>query len=227
MPGPSRHATFRTPILFVLRIARQSESSASLRTKKYSYVWEWRWWEFFVHQQSLESPLAREYWSMEHLVWVSKIGVSTPPLGRLEVHNCKVQVRVLYLVPVDSKLRVLPPYPFLYHMQEGPAQHVPAVTTETVEWCAPAVLRLAWYETFSHRVDPSEPARFFIVSSFSMLRANSVSKFLLWAIFGANSCSEQIWFLWAVFLYCEQIFFASSNLCVDRNCVMRTYLDCM
>ena len=27
--------------------------------------------------------------------------------------------------------------------QEGPAQHVPAVTTETVEWCAPAVLRLA------------------------------------------------------------------------------------
>jgi hypothetical protein len=26
---------------------------------------------------------------------------------------------------------------------EGPAQHVPAVTTETVEWCAPAVLRLA------------------------------------------------------------------------------------
>ncbi len=67
--------------------------------------------------------------------------------------------------------------------QEGPAQHVPAVTTETVEWCAPAVLRLAWCETFSHRVDPSEPARFFIVSSFSMLRANSVSKFLLWANF--------------------------------------------
>ncbi len=26
---------------------------------------------------------------------------------------------------------------------EGPAQHVPAVSTETVEWCAPAVLRLA------------------------------------------------------------------------------------
>jgi hypothetical protein len=31
----------------------------------------------------------------------------------------------------------------LYVVQEGPAQHVPAVTTETVEWCAPAVLRLA------------------------------------------------------------------------------------
>jgi hypothetical protein len=27
--------------------------------------------------------------------------------------------------------------------QEGPAHHVPAVLTETVEWCAPAVLRLA------------------------------------------------------------------------------------
>ncbi len=37
-------------------------------------------------------------------------------------------------------------YKYLY--LEGPAQHVPAVTTETVEWCAPAVLRLAWYETF-------------------------------------------------------------------------------
>jgi hypothetical protein len=32
--------------------------------------------------------------------------------------------------------------------------------------------------------------------------------------------------LWAVFLYCEQIFFDLSNLCVDRNCVMRPYLDC-
>jgi hypothetical protein len=61
--------------------------------------------------------------------------------------------------------------------REGPAQHVPAVTTETVEWCAPAVLRLAWCETFSHHVDPSEQARFFIVSSFSLLQANSVSKF--------------------------------------------------
>jgi hypothetical protein len=38
---------------------------------------------------------------------------------------------------------------------EGLAQHVPAITTETVEWCAPAVLRLAWCETFCHRVDPS------------------------------------------------------------------------
>ncbi len=105
---------------------------------------------------------------------------------------------------------------------EGPAQHVPADTTETVEWCAPAVLRLAWYETFSHRVDPSEPARFFIVSSFSMLRANFCCEQIFWA----NSCSEQIWFSWAVFLYCEQIFFALSNLCLDRICVMRTYLDC-
>ncbi len=56
-------------------------------------------------------------------------------------------------------------------------------------------------------------------------------KQILWAsfcyeqIFWANSCSEQIWFLWAVFLYCEQIFFALSNLCVDRNRVMRPYLD--
>ncbi len=106
--------------------------------------------------------------------------------------------------------------------QEGPTQHVPAVPTATVEWCAAAVLRLAWCETLSHCVDPSKPARFFIVSSFSMLQArNSVSKFLLWA----NSCSEQIWFSWAVFLYCEQIFLALSNLCVDRNCVMRPYLD--
>jgi hypothetical protein len=95
--------------------------------------------------------------------------------------------------------------------QEGPAQHVPAVTTETVEWCAPAVLRLAWYETFSHRVDPSEPARFFIVSSFSMLRANSVSKFLLWANFlskfllGANLIFVSSFsLLWANFLRFEQ-----------------------
>jgi hypothetical protein len=29
--------------------------------------------------------------------------------------------------------------------------------------------------------------------------------------FLANSCSEQIWFLWEFFLYCEQIFFALSN----------------
>ncbi len=43
---------------------------------------------------------------------------------------------------------------------EGPAQHVPAVTTETVEWCAPAVLRLASCKALSHRVDPSKPARF-------------------------------------------------------------------
>ncbi len=55
---------------------------------------------------------------------------------------------------------------------------------------------------------------------------------ILWAnfcceqIFWANSCWEQIWFLWAVFLYCEKIFSALSNLCVDRNRVMRTYLDC-
>ncbi len=61
----------------------------------------------------------------------------------------------------------------------------------------------------------------FLVSSFSMLQANSVSKFLLWA----NSCPEQIWFLWAVFLYCEQIFFNLSNSCEDRNCVMRPYED--
>jgi hypothetical protein len=73
---------------------------------------------------------------------------------------------------------------------EGPAQHVPAVTTETVEWSAPAVLRLAWCKTFSHHVDPSEPARFFIVSSF----------YMLWA----NSCSEKIWF-------CEQFFFTVSK----------------
>ena len=97
---------------------------------------------------------------------------------------------------------------------EGPAQHVPAITTETIEWCAPAVCRLAWCKTFvGHHVDPSKPARFFIVSSFSMLRANSVCKFLLWA---RNSCCEQILalskfdfvssfsLLWANFLCFEQ-----------------------
>jgi hypothetical protein len=53
----------------------------------------------------------------------------------------------------------------------------------------------------------------------------------LWAnfwceqFFWANSCSEKISFLQAVFLYCEQIFFALSNLCIDRNHVMSSYLD--
>ena len=129
-----------------------------------------------------------------------------------------VVVWQLHVAPVDLKSKRV--------ALEGPAQHVPAVTTESDEWFAPAVLRLAWCKTFCHRVDPSEPARFFIVSSFSMLQANSVSKFLLGANFWANSWSEQIWFLSAVFLYCEQIFFALNNLCVDRNCVMRPYLDC-
>jgi hypothetical protein len=69
--------------------------------------------------------------------------------------------------------------------------------------CAPAVLRLAWCETFSIRVDPSEPARFFIVSSFSMLRANSVSKFLLWVF-------EQILAL-SKFDFREQFFFTVSK----------------
>ena len=95
--------------------------------------------------------------------------------------------------------------------QEGPTQHVPVVTTETVEWCAPVVLQLAWCETFSHRVDPSELARFFIMSSFSMLRANSMSKFLLWANFlskillWANLIFESSFsLLWANFLRFEQ-----------------------
>jgi hypothetical protein len=94
---------------------------------------------------------------------------------------------------------------------EGPAQDVPGVTTETVEWCVPAVRRLAWCETFSNRVDPSEPARFFIVSSVSMLWANSVSKFLMWASFlskfllWANlTFVSSFSLLWANFLRFEQ-----------------------
>ena len=93
------------------------------------------------------------------------------------------------------------------------ADHVPAVTSETVEWCVPAVLRLAWCKTFSHCVDPSKPARFFIVSSFSMLRANSVSNFLLWAsFFNKFLVSANLIFvssfslLWANFCCFEQFF---------------------
>jgi hypothetical protein len=110
-----------------------------------------------------------------------------------------------------SKCLALPGIHTSTTYQEGPAQHVPAVTTETVEWCAPAVLRLAWCEKFSHRVDPSEPTRFFIVSSFSMLQANSVSKFLRCAFFfskfllWANLIFVSSYsLLWANFLHFEQ-----------------------
>ena len=62
-------------------------------------------------------------------------------------------------------------------------KHVLAVYFETVERCAPAVLRLAWCENFSRRVDGSEPARFFRRQQFLLPSANSWSNYLLSANF--------------------------------------------
>jgi hypothetical protein len=68
-------------------------------------------------------------------------------------------------------------------------KHVQAFKFETSELCTPAVLRIARSENFSHCDDPSEKARrFFIVSSFSLLEANSVSYFFSEQILQATFC---------------------------------------
>ncbi len=138
-----------------------------------------------------------------HGNWAKELGKQ---FLRLSVSICSQFMGFAKLLRHASEYQYWLEYSYSdYRYLEGPAQYVPAVTTETVELCAPAVLRLAWCETFSHRVDSTEPERFFIVSSFSMLRANSVSKFLLWAIFWANLIFVSSFsLLWANFLPFEQ-----------------------
>ncbi len=166
-------------------------------------VCDWLFVRIPVESNEITLAMTSQYWSFHVVATVIQY------FRKVVTYSERYSIcTVRYTIFNPQHSKKFAPCTFLL---ERPAQHVPAVLTESVEWCAPAVLRLAWCKTFSHRVDRSKPARLFIVSSFSMLQANSVSKFLLWANFLANSCSEQIWFLWAVFLYCEQFFCTVSK----------------